>query len=80
MQCHDDVIVKLIRAAAEKLADVILALKTTQDGDFHLEHLLGLLGRFELESDILLGDQIDGLVDLTEAAAAYFAILEAAGR
>ena len=32
-------------------------------------YLLGLLGRLQLERHLLLGDEVDALVDLAEAAA-----------
>ena len=73
LQRHHHVVEVLGGAAADEAAHVVFALQATQHGHLHLEHLLGLLGRLELERHLLLGVQVDGVVDLAEAAAAYLA-------
>lgn len=76
LQTHDHVVVILSSATANESANVVLALQTTQNGDLHLQYLFGLFGRLELESHMLLGDEIERLVNLTEASTTDFAQLE----
>lgn len=52
-----------------------ITLEPLEHGHLHLEHLLGLLGRLELEGDELARDQVHPLVDLPKAAAADLAHL-----
>ena len=76
LQTHDHVVEVFGGAAANEAAHVVLALQAPQHGHLHLEHLLGLFGGLEFERHLFLGNQVKCLVDLSEAAAAYFACLK----
>lgn len=52
LQLHHDVVEPVVPAATDEPADVFPALKLLQDGHFHLQHLLRLLGRLQLESNL----------------------------
>lgn len=56
--------------------DGILTLELLEDGHLHLEDLLGLLGRLQLEGHLLASHQVLTLVDLPEPAAANFPYLQ----
>lgn len=73
LQGHDQEVELVRGAAADVLAHVVAALQASQHGHFHLEHLFGLLDRFDFESHVLLGEQIDAFIDLAESTATDFA-------
>lgn len=45
---------------------IVLTLQFLQHCHLHLQHLFGLLSRFHLQSHVLLRQQIQSLVDLSE--------------
>ena len=72
LKLHDHVVEAVVAAAPDEPADVVPTLELLEHGHLHLEDLLGLLGRLQLERHLLLGHEVDALVDLPEAAAADF--------
>ena len=62
----------IISTTTNESADMVPALKLLEHGNLHLEHLLGLLGRLQLEGNLLLRHEVDTFVDLAEAAASDF--------